>query len=241
VLLFGRQAPFVEDLEEACEREERCLELVRSVGDEVAPRALELRLGGDVAQDDDEGEVGLVSRRVRHGLKRALTLDEDHVLDLAALPRRVPDVGDVEGEGATELGADRQVASEESRRCGVGDGDTALGRDADDTLAQVVQQDLDAVLLELDLGECVAQTLGHDVERTGELPYLIFETDRHRHAEVASGDRLGARLDPFETAGDEGRHEQAGGQADEQRQSGSKEELVLDTGHRLVDVVQWGE
>ena len=172
---------------------------MRGVGDEVASRALELGLGGDVAQDDDRGEVGLAADGVGQGLERALAVDEDDVLDIAAAPRLVPDVGDVVGEGTSELGADRKVAPEEFGRGGVGDRHAAVGRDADHALAEIVEEDLDAVLLELDLGEGVAQALGHRVERLAELPDLVLEADGHGHGEIAARHRLGARLDPLQT------------------------------------------
>jgi len=65
-----------EQLEEARERKEWSLELVRGVGDEVTPRTFELSLRGDVAEHDDRVEVGAAADGVSRCFERARAVHE---------------------------------------------------------------------------------------------------------------------------------------------------------------------
>jgi hypothetical protein len=209
---------------------------MRGVGDEVAAGALEARLGGDVAQDDDRGEVGGSGDRIGSCFEGPLAVHEDDRLRLVVAARIAPRLGDVGREGLVEPRADADRLVQKLGGGRVGDSDGAFVREADDALTQVVQQHLDAVALVLDLSERAAQPDRHHVEGRGELPDLVFDGGRHRGREVTGGDGLCATLDAFQASGDEVRGQIAKKETDAHGEDGGEEELALDGGHCGVDV-----
>ena len=241
-LVLDRAVP--QRLHQRLDRGERRAQLVRDVGDEVAPRRLQPSQLGQVVQHQQRQRLGHAPHRGGGGAQRPAPRAE---LDLGG-PRPVVAQHPVDQRGQLVVARDRDERpaehvvlgrrAEQPLRRAIGQDDPAVRVDHQQAVPHRLQDGRQLAALLRDERDRLLQLVGHPVERPPELPDLVGRARPAAQVEPPGGHRAGERPQVVDRPRDVARQQERQAHRQEATDRDAAEDHVAQAAELRIDLPQ---